>query len=161
MGHARQWFVDFIQIYDGGGVRVGLWEGGGARRGLAVRFRDAGSLCPGAAVLLLELIVFLFWPAALCIRVWSSTEARVLAFTLNPITRSPDSELSLRLLDWHPLRHPAPSACPQLLLFPPLIRLPSSRANSNNAVIVNTFASICSHEKHQPGCGLKKTYQKP
>lgn len=94
---------------------------------LAARFREAGSLCPGTAVLLLELIVFLFWPAALCIRVSSSTEARVLAFTLNPITRSPDSELSLRLLDWHPLRHPAPSAAAaaatpliSLLIWPPL-----------------------------------------
>lgn len=107
----------------GGGWRE--WVGGGLA--LAARFREAGSLCPGTAVLLLELIVFLFWPAALCIRVSSSAEARVLAFTLNPITRSPDSELSLRLLDWHPLRHPAPSATAaaatpliSLLIWPPL-----------------------------------------
>lgn len=31
MGHARQWFVDFIQIYDGRKVRGG--EGGGSGRG--------------------------------------------------------------------------------------------------------------------------------
>lgn len=79
MGNARQWFVDFIQIYDGRKVRLhasgGESRGGDGRREGQRSVQDSerqevsGWGGPSTVVLLFELIVFYF-STLLCVLVF-------------------------------------------------------------------------------------------